>query len=140
MTLRVVLDSNVLVSAAIQRGPSHRLVRTALLNAGFDLIICPMLIDEVEEVLTKRERLRRWIDLDSAREYVDLLKTFHSVAANPAFVVPTTRDLDDDYIVALAREQSADFIVSGDKDLLEWPEQSPPVVTPEAFERSVSGL
>ena len=50
-----------------------------------------------------------------------------------------TRDVDDDYLVALAREHSADFIVTGDKDLLEWEDQTPPAITPAAFEQALVG-
>jgi predicted nucleic acid-binding protein len=34
---------------------------------------------------------------------------------------------------ALASDNEADCIVTGDKDLLEWPEQRPSVLTPAAF-------
>lgn len=37
-------------------------------------------------------------------------------------------------LVALARAHDANFIVTGDKDLLEWEVQQPPVITPAAFE------
>ncbi len=53
---------------------------------------------------------------------------------DPADFERFTRDPNDDYLVALARLHDADVIVSGDRDLLEWEEQSPPVVTPAAFE------
>lgn len=39
----------------------------------------------------------------------------------------------DDYLVALGREYEADYIVTGGKDLLEWPEQRPLVLTPGVF-------
>jgi hypothetical protein len=42
--------------------------------------------------------------------------------------------VDDDYLVALAREHGVDRIVTGDKDLLEREYQQPPVITPAAFE------
>ena len=38
------------------------------------------------------------------------------------------------YLVALARAHGADFIVTRDKDLLDWDEQRPAVITPAAFE------
>ncbi len=81
--LRVVLDANVLVSAAIQLGPSHRIVQAWRERREFALVICPLLVDEVEDVLTMRPRLRRWIDIDLAREYVDVLRTFDGVASDP---------------------------------------------------------
>ena len=80
--LSVVLDANVLISAAIQRGPSHRLVQAWRERREFALVICPVLVDEVEDVLTTRPRLRRWIDIDLAREYVDILRTFDGIAAS----------------------------------------------------------
>jgi predicted nucleic acid-binding protein len=58
---RVVLDANVLVSAAIQLGPSHRIVQAWRERRELALVICPLLVDEVEDVLTMRPRLRRWI-------------------------------------------------------------------------------
>ena len=140
MRLRVVLDANVLVSAAIQRGPSHRIVAAWSERREFDLVICPTLVGEVEDVLTLRPRLRRWIDIDLAREYVDVLRTFDGIVPDPTHSPATTRDAEDDYLVALAREHAADVIVSGDKDLLEWIEQRPPVLTPEAFERRLIDL
>ncbi len=81
--LRVVLDANVLVSAAIQRGPSHRIVMAWSERREFNLVICPTLVDEVEDVLTMRPRLRRWIDIDIAREYVDVLATFDGIVPTP---------------------------------------------------------
>ena len=140
MSLRVVLDANVLVSAVIQRGPSHRILAAWSERREFDLVICPTLVSEVEDVLTMRPRLRRWIDLDHAREYVDVLRTFDGLVPDPTNPAATTRDADDDYLVALAREHAADVIVSGDKDLLEWREQRPPVLTPDAFEKRLIAL
>ena len=138
--LRVVLDANVLVSAAIQLGPSHRIVQAWRERREFALVICPLLVDEVEDVLTMRPRLRRWSTSVSHANTSTCCG--HSTASRPT---PSrdrqiTRAAGDDYIVALARQHVADLIVSGDKDLLEWPEQQPPVVTPETFERRLIAL
>ncbi len=132
--MRVVLDTNIWVSAAIRTGPAHRIVQAWLAgSSSFDVVICPALIAEVEEVLTQRPRLRRWIALDVAENFVETVRVLADVVPDPAEVESTTRDVDDDYVVALAREHGADYIVSGDKDLLEWSEQRPPVLAPAAF-------
>jgi hypothetical protein len=132
--MRVVLDANVWVSAAIRTGPAHRIVQAWLTgSATFDVILCPALIAEVADVLTQRPRMRKWIDLDVAERYVETLRVLADVVADPAVVEPTTRDVDDDYLVALARQHDADYIVTGDKDLLDWSEQRPPVLTPAVF-------
>jgi predicted nucleic acid-binding protein len=41
------------------------------------------------------------------------------------------------YLIALARENGAELIVSGDKDLLEWKPQQPTVITPSEFEQRI---
>ncbi|MDH3684220.1 MAG: hypothetical protein OEV40_30230 [Acidimicrobiia bacterium] len=64
---------------------------------------------------------------------VETLRVLVDVVPDPAEVESITRDVDDDYLVALASEHAVDYIVTGDKDLLEWPEQRPPVLAPAAF-------
>ena len=132
--MRVVLDANVFVSAAIRAGPSHRIVQRWLEHGEFYVIICPELLAEVADVLTERPHLRRWIELADARRYVATLNDMVDLAPDPVDVEPTTRDADDDYLIALARAHDANLIVTGDKDLLEWEVQQPPVITPAAFE------
>ena len=132
--MRVVLDANVFVSAAIRSGPSHRIVQRWLQSGSFEVVMCPALLAEIVEVLTGRERLRRWIELGVAERFVDTLRTLVDLVDDPIDVAVATRDRDDDYLVALARAHHADFIVTGDRDLLEWADQRPSVITPAAFE------
>ncbi len=133
MTARVVLDANVFVSAAIQRGPSFRIVQAWLANRAFELIISEGVLAEVEEVLA-RPRLAKWITHDDAVAFVRAIRATADVVVDPSTSPRTIRDSDDDYLVALARANGASHIVSGDKDLLDWKEQRPPVVAPAAFE------
>ena len=51
MTLRVVLDANVFVSAAIHRGPSHRIAQASLTSGAFELLVSEAVLAEVEDVL-----------------------------------------------------------------------------------------
>lgn len=132
--MEVVLDANVFVSGAIQKGASFRIVQRWLAAGDFEVILCPALLAEVAGVLTERPRLRKWIDLAVAREYIQTISKLVDLVADPAPIDPTTRDIDDDYLVALAREHGAVWIVTGDKDLLEWEDQTPPTNTPAAFE------
>ena len=57
--MRVVLDANVLISAAISEGPSHRIVHGWLRDQTFELVICDRLLGEVRSVLIERNRLRK---------------------------------------------------------------------------------
>ena len=104
---------------------------------AFELVICPALLDEVREVLTQRPRLRRCrCRYRSGVSRGDRIRGGRR--RDPVDIAARTRDVDDDYLVALALEHGADFIVSGDKDLIEWTEQRPPVITPAQFEDLLS--
>ena len=131
----VIIDANVFVSAAIQRGPSHRIIESWLSGtADFEVVMCPELLGEVREVLTTRPRLRKWISLETAQLFVDTIEVLVDLVDDPDEVQTETRDPNDDYLIVLARVHDVDVIVSGDKDLLEWESQSPPVMTPAQFE------
>lgn len=131
----VVIDANVFVSAAIQRGASHRIIESWLSGrSDFDVVMCPRLLGEIREVLTTRPRLRKWISLEDATLFVDTIEAIVDLVDDPDAVGTETRDSNDDYLIALARTHNVDVIVSGDKDLLDWEPQRPPVVTPAQFE------
>jgi uncharacterized protein len=132
----VVIDSNVFVSAAIQHGASYRIIESWLNGtADFEIVMCPALLGEIREVLTTRPRLRKWISLETATFFVDTIETLVDLVDDPNEVHTETRDPNDDYLIALARTNDVEVIVSGDNDLLEWKAQQPPVVTPSQFEQ-----
>lgn len=128
---RAVLDPGVLVSALIT--PTGRPARLLLAaRAGsFELIVSPLLLDELEAVL-RREKFRRYVDLNSVATYLDLLRRDAKLVADPGTPPPIRcTDPDDDYLIALAHSQSA-ALISGDSDLLELAEKIP-VFSPAEF-------
>ena len=132
--MRIIVDANVLVSAAIRTGPSHRIVQAWLREGAFEVVACPQLLAEVRDVLTQRPRLRRWIDLEAAETFLATLETYATIVPDPVEVPAETRDPEDDYLIAVARAHGIDHIVTGDQDLLAW--DGPPglVITPAQFE------
>ena len=133
--VRVVIDANVFVSGAIGRGPSTRLIDMWMSgHARFEVVVCPMLIGEISDVFD-RPRLRKRISADDAREFVAMISILPNQVPDPAEIAAATRDANDDYLIALAREHDAVFIVTGDDDLLDWEEQIPRTIAPAAFER-----
>jgi putative PIN family toxin of toxin-antitoxin system len=132
----VVIDANVFVSAAIQRGAFRRIIEVWLSgSADFEVVMCPQLLGEIREVLTSRPRLRRWISLETATLFVETIETLVDLVDDPAEIQAETRDPNDDNLIALARANDVELIISGDNDLLDWKLQRPPVVTPVQFEQ-----
>lgn len=131
--MKVVLDANVFVSAAINVGPSYQVVQKWLDGGSFEIVMCPELVGEVTEVLTARPRIRRWIELSDAHAFLEIILIMADLVPDPIEVSREIRDEGDNYLVALAQLNNADFIVTGDNDLLQWAEQNPPAITPARF-------
>jgi putative PIN family toxin of toxin-antitoxin system len=136
--IRVVLDANVLVSAALARDPAVPAVGAfdALLDGRIEAVGGATLLGEVAAVL-KRERLRRYLSIEEACRFVADLAGVMTLAADPAPPYPAVcRDPGDDYLVALARAALVDAVVTGDRDLLELEDSGLAVITPrELVER-----
>lgn len=130
---RVVLDTNVLVSALITpMGASARLL-LALRAGAFELIVSPHLLDELREVL-RRPKFRRYASEAEVEAYVELIRCEAIVLDDPrpSASEPSPVDPDDRFLVDLARVAPAHTLVSGDAHLLEL-RPAVPVLTPGEF-------
>jgi predicted nucleic acid-binding protein len=113
-------------------------VVSAALASRFDLLLPVGLIDEVLEAVATERKLSRVIDLQDARAFAAALLAIGDVIPSPARPgAPIGRDPDDDYIYLSARQSGADFLVTGDEDLLVLADQSAPlrIVRPAEFLR-----
>jgi putative PIN family toxin of toxin-antitoxin system len=114
----VVLDPSVLVSALIKpEGVPGRLLLE--IQAGqFELIVSPELVGELGRVV-KRDKFRRYTELDEALEFVSFVRSGATHVPYPGHRTPLrSPDPKDDYLIALAHGYSA-ILVSGDKHLLD---------------------
>jgi putative PIN family toxin of toxin-antitoxin system len=130
--VRVVVDANVLVSAVIsQAGPPRQIVQ-AWVDERFELIASPALLDELRDVLAL-PRFRRWVSSEVANAFIDGLAENSMIVDHPPAQPGLSPDPDDDYLIALARATNADYLVSGDRHLLDIADAVPPVLTPRQF-------
>lgn len=136
--MRVVLDLNVYVSALINpTGTPAQAVRLGL-RRNYEIVVCPALLSELHEVLN-RDAFRRYFTVDEAAEFIGALDGASAEVDDPAAVDSVSRDPDDDYLVALARDAEADWLVTGDPDLLEVVGPPVPIVSPGAFVAELLG-
>jgi predicted nucleic acid-binding protein len=96
--LRVVIDPNVLVSAAIADGAPRRVVELVAAGA-VRMVTCPRLHDELEGVLA-RDRFLRWRTRDQLDRFV--VDMAHRLP-DPTDVPAVSGDPNDDYLIALFR-------------------------------------
>lgn len=116
--MRVVLDTNVVVSALIWGGVPYRLIQAA--SAGdITLFASDALLDELRNTLARPHLAARLMQQrPSVEQAVDLYGQLVTHVA-PQPIEPTSRDPDDDHIIACAVAANAGLIVSGDRDLLD---------------------
>jgi putative PIN family toxin of toxin-antitoxin system len=115
--VRVVLDPNVIVSALLSTGTTAAVLDAWLDRQTYDPVVCPTLLAELEEVLSRPKFAS--LGRDVVITLVSRLRTEGVLADDPEVQPGVTADPDDDYLVALAREVGADCLVSGDPDILE---------------------
>jgi putative PIN family toxin of toxin-antitoxin system len=110
--VRVLLDTNVLISGILFRGVPRTLLERAI-RGEFDLVTSAALLDELEDVFVRSFELPPAL----ARAVRTELETLAEVVA-PADVPALSRDPDDDEVLAAAVVGQADAVVTGDQDLL----------------------
>lgn len=126
--MRVFLDTNVLVAAFATRGLCEDVLRITL--AEHELVVGEAVLTELERIL-----------VDKLHMPVTQAKTVSTFSRSQADVVKPVepakwpeRDPDDRWVVAAAIDGGVDFLVTGDRDLLEIAgEVSISIVSPRSF-------
>ncbi len=115
--LRVVIDPNVYVSAAITPTGTCGQLIDAVDDSVVVAVSCPHLLSELQRALL-HPKLRRYVSPAEAVAYSDTVRVRTERYPDPVSAAERTRDPKDDYLVNLAVDTDADGIISGDPDLL----------------------
>ncbi len=112
--MRVVPDTNVLVSAIMFGGPPGQIMERSA-QGDLQLILSPALIDELREVL------RRKFGFSDAAVYQaeTLLRRISTLVEPQQTVTLISADPQDNRVLEAALAGDADVIVSGDRHLLD---------------------
>lgn len=118
--LKVVLDTNALVSARLRPdGNCGELLRLAAVGA-FEIVLSAPILAELHDVL-HRARIQKRLGADPERaalEYMQAIYAAGRMVANLPDVSLVADDPDDNHVAAAALAAGADYLVSGDQDLL----------------------
>ncbi|MDD5324782.1 MAG: putative toxin-antitoxin system toxin component, PIN family [Polaromonas sp.] len=111
--MRVVLDTNVLVSALLVNLSAPAQLLTAWRRGAFELLTCDLQLQEIRAV-TRRDSLRALIRPALAGELVNQLRGM-AVWLETLPRVDRSPDPFDNFLLAMAEGGQADVLVSGDK-------------------------
>jgi putative PIN family toxin of toxin-antitoxin system len=113
--VRYVFDTNVIVSALLfENGKPAQALRYALANG--EVLLSLDLLEELNEVLG-REKFNRYLTSEEREEFLEALIE-RAVLVEITENVQECRDPKDDEVLELALNGEAQYIISGDRDLL----------------------
>ena len=111
--MKIVIDTNVLISAMYFGGNPRKLVRL-LLKDSFDAFANEEIVNEYNEVTD--EFMEKYEDKLADVALPDIISKMHQIEVTTE--VHICRDPDDDKFIGCAIDSKSKYIVSGDKDLL----------------------
>jgi len=110
--VRIVLDTNIIVSAIIFKGKPLQ-VLDLILRERSKAVTSPILLAELKEILTKKFQLPKY-------EFELVIKNIEDIfeIIQPKISINVLRDEDDNRVLEVAVEGKCDYVITGDKDLL----------------------
>jgi len=126
--MRIVLDANVIVAAFAARGLCESVMEVCL--SEHEIVLSEELLDEILKSLLRKIKLPSGVV-----DVIGELLREHSNMVNPITIAPgVCRDPDDLKVLSLAVASKADYIVTGDKDLLVLKKyEGIPILSPRSF-------
>ena len=131
--MRVVLDTNILVSALIAPAGNPAMIYNAWEQGKFTLLTCAEHLDELRATLQKPRVADLMKPYKAGRLVNQIKKLAEDVGQLPRLKRST--DPDDNFLLALAEAGKADFLVTGDKSglLVLGSHKSTRIITARAF-------
>jgi putative PIN family toxin of toxin-antitoxin system len=111
--MRVVLDTNVLISALLVGQSTTAQLLTAWRRGAFELLTCELQLQEIRAV-TRRDKVRTLIRPALAGEMINQLRDM-AIWIETLPRVDRSADPFDNFLLAMAEGGTANVLVSGDK-------------------------
>jgi putative PIN family toxin of toxin-antitoxin system len=112
--MKVVVDANVFISSFYWKGKPRKIIERVT-DGHDEAFITADILEEIQDVMS---RPKFKTDSKAIQEYIRTIKNAATIIDNSASIDIVSRDKDDDKILDCAKLAQADFIISGDKDLL----------------------
>ncbi|MBO6305401.1 MAG: putative toxin-antitoxin system toxin component, PIN family [Selenomonadaceae bacterium] len=129
--MRVLIDTNVLISAVLHGGIPLKAYNKAVSYPNFG-VLCVQNINELRRVFNRKfpkkvSDMEKFLAL--AMQYIEIIDTPETEVEDEGKI----RDDDDKTILRAAIFARVDIILTGDRDLLESDIENPKIVTPANF-------
>jgi putative PIN family toxin of toxin-antitoxin system len=112
--IKTIIDTNLFISFLIGKRLSG--LKKLLTNSRVDLIFAEQNIKELR-IVTSRNKFRKYFPPNDVNDLIDFVRIIGKVYKIEK-VPKICRDPKDDFLLALAKKSKADYLVTGDVDLL----------------------
>ena len=138
MIYRIVIDTNVIVSAVLNPHGKPAVILDAVIDGDLNLIVSPDMLEEARRVFSypKIQKILKQnnISLNEVKNYIDRLSKTAIIVPGKIKLDVIKDDPDDNIVLACALEGKANYIVSGDQHLTSLKTyQALEIVTPAVF-------
>jgi len=132
--VKVIIDTNVWISFLIGKRLSN--IKQYIVDGRIQIITCEQLITEIR-LVTRREKLKKYFQEEDVIELLQLLDIIgKKVEIEPTHFI--NRDPKDNFLLDLIDCSKADYLITGDKDLLEHnPFLTAQILTTSDFEAEI---
>lgn len=113
--LKLIIDTNLWISFIISN--KQNLLDSLLYSQEARLLFSKELITEILQSITK-PKLKKYFSTNALEEMLLIFDPFIDFIEVKS-IVTVCRDNKDNFLLALAKDGQADFLITGDKDLLE---------------------
>ena len=133
--MKALLDTNALVSVLLRPDGVSRQIFERWLDGEFELAISPGTLLELADVLPRPHIFKKYhLTEQLISQHLDTLRTEAEVAPGSLALDVVPDDPKDNHVLAAALETHCEYIVSGDRHLLDLHEfQGVKIVTPRDF-------
>ena len=113
--LNLIIDTNLWISFIISN--KQNLLDPLLLSKEARLLFSKELIAEIQQTITK-PKLKKYFETNALEEMLSTFEPFIDLIKVES-IVTICRDAKDNFLLALAKDGKAEYLLTGDKDLLE---------------------
>ncbi len=113
--MKVVLDTNVLISALIKAGKPRDLFNK--LAKDKQIVLSRAILEEFLDVI-EDPKIAKYTSEKDVTAFLNTLKTAARIVQVKSKFKAINEDPDDDIIIQTAYDSEADYIISGDRHLL----------------------
>ncbi|MEC4804319.1 MAG: putative toxin-antitoxin system toxin component, PIN family [Jaaginema sp. PMC 1079.18] len=112
--IKVIIDTNLWIGFLI--GQALADLKTLMVSETIQIVLCGQLEEEIRRV-TQKPKLRKYFSPQDVSELLDILKVIGLFVEIKSEIL-VCRDKKDNFLLALAKDSQAEFLMTGDADLL----------------------